>query len=335
MREIALITNFTFLFLLFITAFPGNLSAQQTDSSSTWLKVLVNLEQYYVVIDDDFKNPHLIQRGDSVRIEPGKRKVTVVWQTISDNNSILFFEPGVTKTQRVYISSFFRSPRSSYDVIINQKNLRITTDPGAAIYIDGVYVGEHVVETLVKPGERVISTKHPEYGRLTKTIQVDTYGVTDFARVNENPSTLSFEAKLIPGVEFIASKRYKRAALTFAGLGILTSNLIRTNARYKDKNDAFEYWELRYKTSDDPSEILHFRENALETEKELQKISRQYNITLAALGAAYLLSTLEAFRKPHSGYRGNSFFENSEFSVVPEHMDNRTFPLLSFQYSFN
>lgn len=335
MREIARNTVLTSLLLTFICIFPGKLTAQTPDSSSSWLKVLANLEQYYVVVDNDFENAHLVQRGDSIQVKPGVHKVTIVWQTISDNTTYLTVKPGTTQTHRIYISSFYHSPRSSFDVIQSQRNLRITTDDGSSIYVDGEFLGKHVVQTIVKPGDRKITTVHPEYGELTKSVKVTTYGITDFARFNENPSKLTFAAKLIPGAEFIASKRYTRAALTYVGLGAITGYLIHTNNKYHEKYDEYDYWELRYRTSEDPSEIIQFRENALQTEDELQKISRRHNLTYVALGAAYLLSTFEAFRKPRSGYKGPSFFEKSQVSVVPKSIKNQPVPMVAFTYSLN
>ncbi len=65
------------LFILLFLFCSTEISARQTDSTSAWIRVIAELEQYYVVVDQDFEHPHLINRGDSIQVEPGNRHITV------------------------------------------------------------------------------------------------------------------------------------------------------------------------------------------------------------------------------------------------------------------
>lgn len=334
MREIGRNIVLTSLLLAFICILPDILIAQTPDSTSSWLKVLANLEQYYVVIDKDFKHPYLLNRGERIKVSPGKRHVTVVWRNINDQTFTILVRPGETRIKRVQ-HVLLEQPRTSYHTIVNQTNLLITTEYNSTIYINDEEVGKHTVQTLVNPGSHILRIEHPEYGSLNKRIKVNSLNVTEVARVNKNPSNLPFAAKLLPGAEYLASKRYKMASITYLTFGLLTANLIKQNRAYSKKYNSFNELEMSYQNATTTSDAIYYRKNAIKARDDLDRISKSFNLTLFTTAGVYILSTLHALKKPKSGYRGKSKIkENLKINASAGMVNQEVYPALTFKYQF-
>lgn len=320
------------LFLLFFLFSTTEIAAQKADSASAWIKVIAELEQYYIVVDQDFEHPYLINRGDSIQVDPGNRHITVVWETINDYSFTFNAKARETFYRRIY-HSFPSYPRSSYQTIVSQTNLFITTDENSTVYINGERAGKHMVQALLNPGTHQLNIEHPEHGTLRKKVEVNSINVTEVARFNENPSGLSFAAKLLPGAEYLASKRYVRAAITYVGLGLLTAKLVRHDRAYSKRHNEYNEWDALYQTAQTSEDAISYRRNALRARGDLEDISTDFNQTLLITAGVYLISTLDAFCKPRSGYRGKTgFSQNAMIRASTGTVNNRAYPTLTFKY---
>lgn len=313
----------------------SDLSAQKTDSSKTWLIVLANLDQYYLVIDKDFRDAVLINRGDSLRVEPGNRHITVVWQTINDMSFTVYVDSGSTTISRKTYHSNTLNPSSSYEAIITQTNLQVVTDPNSTIYIDGKEAGVQYARALVNSGRHLLHITHPEHGDLKKHIEVTTKNVTNIARFNKNPSTLPLAAKFLPGAEYIAAKRYGRAAVSLVAIGVLGANLIRQNNNYAKRNDEYNEWVNLYQNAETSRDAITYRNSAKRVQNDLDDISTNFNRTLLITAGVYVLSTLDAFRKPREGYKGKANFPyGAAIGITPGINNMEVYPELSIKYRF-
>lgn len=325
-----LLLKLTFVLFLVFSCYDKGY-AQQEESEEGWLLVRANLEQYFIVVNDDLTNAMLINRGDSIKIKSGLTKVKIVWQTIHDQNFTIDVKPGETAKADVYISTFPSYPRSSYEIILNQINLQVTTDRNSTVYIDGKFYGKHAIETLLNPGVYSLLITHPEYGKIREDIEVNSQTVTAFARFNKNPSKLPFAAKLLPGAEYIASKRYGRAVVTYVSLAAITANLIIQNNNFNNKELTYLHWEELYQNADNTRDAISFRHNAETVQGEMQQISQNFNLSLLLTGTLYILSTFDSFRKPKKGYKKKPVitFSNFESSSVYS-----KYPTLTYKYNF-
>ncbi|MDR9415589.1 MAG: PEGA domain-containing protein [Gracilimonas sp.] len=322
------------LFIVFILLCSTKTLAQQTDIKDAWIKVLPQLEEFYIVVDRDFENAHLVNRGDSVKVNPGDRHITLVWRTINDHQFTTDIEAGETTERSVY-HSFPTNPKSSYQAIANQTNLFITTDENSTVYINDRRYGKHMVQTFLNPGTYQLRIEHPELGTLRKKIKVNSLNVTEVARFNENPSKLSFATKLLPGAEYIASRRYKRAVFTYVGLGLLTTNLIWQNQLYSDKLDEFNEFKSLYKNAQSSQDAIKYRRNTVKAEETLNQIVANFNISLLLAGILYTLTTFDSFRKPKSGYRYSSKYLNNSVSFSTRIINSSTPFLFSLKIAFD
>ncbi|MCP9290476.1 PEGA domain-containing protein [Gracilimonas sediminicola] len=269
------------------------------------------------MVDKKFENPHLIKRGDSVRINPGKSHITVVWRTINDHSFTINAKPGETVGRQI-VHTFPPYPKTSYKAIIGEPNLTIITDPNSSIYFDGEYVGEHIAKVVALTGKHKLVIKHPEFGSLTKRIDTKIYEQTHIERYNKSPSDLSFATQLLPGAAYVSKKQNYRAGVTYGLLAGLSIQLFRQQKAYTNKKNEFSNWKQLYNRSQTTEELIEYREKAEKAQRNLDKISEKFNAYLLGLGAVYIISTLDGIRKPRQGYKHNSnnFYANASVSAV-------------------
>lgn len=79
--------HFQFLILLIIFLFSSTISNAQstkTNADSGWVQITTNLDEFYVVINEDFYNPVLLNNNEYLLLASGKNQLRLVWNTIND-----------------------------------------------------------------------------------------------------------------------------------------------------------------------------------------------------------------------------------------------------------
>lgn len=328
-----LIQKILFLTFLFFFLLSSQYTyAQQADSTNAWMKVISNLEQYYVVVDQDFEHPYLINKGDSVQVNPGVRHITVVWKTINDHKFTINAKAGETNKRYIYHSSP-NYPRSSYQTIVSQTNLFITTDENSTVYINGEKSGKHIVQTIVKPGTHLLRIEHPEYGTLKKHVQVNNLNVTEVARFNENPNKGKHFQRIIPGVGYLLNGQYVHASVTYATLLGAASAALISNHRYHKKEDLFHQQNAEYLAANSLTEATKYRQEALSTLNEMDNLNKKITAYSVGIAGIYIFSTIQGFLKPKSGYPGSSKYI-PDLNVDSSPVTGRLFVKLSFRKNF-
>lgn len=296
-----------FIFLMLLWGYSSPVKAQPPDEvSETWLKVRTNLDQFYVIIDNDFSQPYLLWNNDSLAVSPGEHEVTLVWKEINDYSSSYEFEENKTNLVQVRFGNFPIQPHSSYRTVLDGYNLRIITDERSTIYYDGEVVGVGQAELISEDGKHTIFIEHPEFGSLQQTIETNTYRKFRYARFNEDPSILSPALEYLPGGAYFSSRQYKKALITSIITTGLIANLIVQQNRYSNFESDFSTWKKAYNTAETSKDAVLYRQKVRTAEQNLKDTGLNFNITLATLAAVYLASTLDGFRKPKDGYSHSS-----------------------------
>ncbi|MFV1884255.1 MAG: hypothetical protein ACMZ7B_07200 [Balneola sp.] len=295
-----------------------------------WLKISTNLENFYLVVDDDFKNSFYLTSGDSILLPVGRHELRIVWRNINDFTTSVTIVDSRTTSRRIVLSSFMTRPTaSSYQILENQQNVNVVTDAESEIFLDGDYVGTEYTELFLNPGKYKIHIIHPVHGSLKRTLKIDPQKYISVARFNENPNPLPFGKKLIPGYSYLSNKQYKKAALTYSGLILLTGAALLSNSDYNRKNNLFQSLNREYLTSNNSQRVVALREEIQGTLNEMDELNTR--ITAFTLGAVtwYALTTLDGLRKPKDGYPGN-------ISVQPQfsYHDNSPYPKVSLNIDF-
>lgn len=331
MKRIALVQKILlpFYFILFLFS-SSQIAAQNTEFSNAWLKVISNLQQYYVVIDQDFEHPHLINRGDSIKVAPGSRHITIVWETVNDKTFTINAKAGKTIDRQIF-HAFPTNPRSSYKTIVSQTNLIITTDPNSSIYMDGKYLGKGDAQVLRKPGAYKLLIKHPTFGSLKKKISVNTFHVKYIERYNRDPEPGIEVFNFIPAGGYIQNRQSIKTAITYVSFGAGITALIYLNNSYKKHdNNRMEFID-QYSEASTIKDAVFFR---IMAEREIEEIE-QINNTMKNIGigmiALYVLTTLDGMRKPRDGYKKTSNL-NTKFSLQSLQTNGNIYPSFSIYF---
>lgn len=302
-----------FLLFLLITCGLYKIGPAQTPEnpiSENWLKISTNLENFYLVVDNDFKNSFYLTSGDSVLLPVGRHELRIAWRNINDFVTSVTIVDSRTTSRRIVLSNFTTSPTtSSYQILENQQNVNVVTDAGSEIFLDGDYVGTEYTELFLNPGKYKLHIIHPVHGSLTKTLKIDPYKYTSVARFNENPNPLPITKKLIPGYSYLSNKQYKKAVLTYSGLVLLTGASLHFNSEYNEKNKLFEELNAEYLNADTPERAIALRREAQNTIQEMDKLNTRITAFTFGAMAWYALTTLDGLRKPKDGYSGNISFQ--------------------------
>lgn len=320
--------------VLLTVLFTHTLFAQEEDSAKTsWLKIITNLNQFYTVIDGNYLEATLMKPGDSLRVKPGNRKISIVWKNINDFTFTEDISANTTFKKQITFASFPDKPRTSYKVITGEPNLRIKTDLRSSIYLDGEFIGKHTVEVLAMTGNHKLVITHPKYGSLSKKINTKIYGNTSVVRYNKSPSNLSFAAQLIPGAAYTSKKQYTRAGITYGLLGTLTVALIKQQSNYSKKHNTLMKLKQFYDNSQTTNKAINARWKVENVQDELNKIAQRFNSYLLATGIVYLISTLDGIRKPKHGYKHSSYRKKTATSISSIAIQGGVAPLFNLEIS--
>lgn len=337
MKKIIAFILFSFFSLLVTALIPTNLFGQEILSNEkTWLKVITNLPEYFIVVDDDYSNAQLVQRGDSILLSPGDKSIIIVNEIINDHfikNLNLIEEQ--TNTIQVIFSNLPLRPQSSFQILKQQYNLEIITDSSSSIFINDEYVGDYTAKLIVPSGKHHIRIKHPEEGELKYNFTKKRVHQTDhIARYVINPNEISFAAHLIPGAGYISSKSTIKLVTTYSLMAGLAGLYILQNKEYQDTHAKYKHYEMLYAETTNTRDAITFRKEANKAISSLESTKSNMAITAILLGATYVISTIDGFRKPKSGYKGSITPKKHDVSLDSYSYNNSFTPVLSYKYYF-
>ena len=266
------------LLLILISAFPiSYANAQNIDWAN--LELHVNLpDSFYVLLNNEVTNAQKVAPGQAFSVPTGLRQITIVSQYIDDYTFYHQVKPNQLNTYHHTFETFRLGYKSSYQQIISNQNLVIKTDSAATIYLDGKEIGNGTANLLLNPGQYQLKSVHPEFGSFTRNVRVRAAETEIVHRYNEYQSDKSPGLFILPGGGYIVTEQDQKLILTYltmAGLGA-------------------SYLTIEQKLNKDPSEYLYNHSKM----RSLQKTA------LLTMGAVYLITTIDGFRKPKGGYPG-------------------------------
>ena len=300
--------------------------------STAWLKLDLNLEKFYLILNNDFNNVILFSSGDSIEVPAGRNNIRIIWENVSDHSRTVNVKPGETDYSfiNLHISRF---AKSSYELIESGRNTAITTDLGGEIFIDGKHEGTDYTELLLQPGYHDLRIEHPEYGDLSTRFMVNKFVITEIARFNKNPNPMAFPLHFVPGAAYLRNKQYNKATYTYVALGTLTSLAVVFNNKYETKEDEYDILYEEYLTATTVGNAIEKREKALSKREELKDLNTMLTISFVSILGTYAITTLDGMRKPKEGYRGPSNFVPL-IGMSRNPISGSTYPTLVFKAKF-
>ena len=256
----------------------------------------------------------LIASGDSVLLPVGQQKVTLVSYYLDD----LFLYPVIEANKTTLIKQEFSTFRidhhSSWRYLKSEMNLIIQTDTESTIYIDDEEIGRSASVLLLDPGVYQLRIEHPTEGSLKQKLAVNYAEGTSVSRYNVNPIKFNPALKILPGAGYLLNGQNQRAIGTYLGLAGLGYALLSTTQKYNEGKNEYDF----------------YGDYITISEKHLNTLKRNRDLSRYGLLGFYLLTTLDGFRKPKNGYPGKTV----EFDFTANTFSTTTYPEITFTYRF-
>ncbi len=302
-----ILIKFGFILLTLCTLFSFTTQAQSsTEQDSGWVKIYTNIPEFYLIIDDDFRNATIQHPEDSIKLTIGHHKIRLAGNNVPDKQYNVRIFANKTTTKNIVFTFRNRNPDTSYPILVNRLNFSINTDPGSVIYIDGQEVGVGGATLFLNPGYHTFKAIHPEFGALTKKIKVDYTSFGTISRYNQNPYPNRQYMRFVPGLGYLLNGQYGKAGITYAALIALSYYGISVQNEYNEKEKLYQEKFFNYESSTNYIDALRFRRETLEIQDEMEMLNQKITYTAIGISSLYLITTIDGFLKPRQGYKKES-----------------------------
>ncbi len=291
------------LLIFSIFLIPKNGLSQDNNAEFGYFKLITNVSNSYVIVDNKLDRIFELSRIDSIKLDPGKHHFFIIVKDAPDLETELVIEPGSTKKYFRNIVSFSKTNKSSYDRFKIGYNFTFITDPNSVIYLNDEKVGMGDYSGFLMNGKNSIRAVHPELGELKKNITITSYENSFLQRYNTKPKLLSTGYKWLPSVAYFAKGEKTKGAITLAGLGAAFTGIILQRNHFNDNKLKFDEATRNYNNSSNVFDVRKYSEEVVKYQDAMD--SNNKNITLIAIAGAlvYGVSTLDGIRKPKQGYK--------------------------------
>jgi hypothetical protein len=318
---------FVILLILIFLSFHQKPSAQETG----FFVIESNVQEFLLVIDNDFENYLEVASGDTLELEQGERLFRMIAQNVNDNEFGSTIYADSLTSLNIQASTFSRRPRSSYNLITseNPTNFSIQTDNNSEIYIDSEFAGQGYFDGFLPPGEYDIQLINDDLISSKFVLDANVIELQHFSRFNTDHSTIPRLLRYLPGVGYISNKQNRKAIITYSLLAgmIVSSNLYSIAGDEVDEDILL----ARQAPIDEPyptNELFLARIQRFEDKQD--RYYRNARLLLVTAGLTYAFTTWDSFRKPKGGY----LTVPSGLGIVASEIDGNYYPMLSKKITF-
>ncbi|MBO6794343.1 MAG: hypothetical protein JJ895_10570 [Balneolaceae bacterium] len=250
------------LLICFLSGDVANAQSGDSVADSGWVQINTNLDEFYVVVDEDFYNPYKLENNEAILLPTGSYSIRLVWNTINDWRTRVTILPGDTVQTGITFSFRNRDQyRSSYNAILYQNNLQLRGTADNMFRINGELIPTNYADTLLAPGMYEIEIgKGKKWQGKDVMISPGTFTEFSYEMAEIHPKNKGFY--FIPGAGYWHHRKKFKSVLTISALAILTSPLINEIETFGNAKSSFENWESRYNDTENTLQAIEYRENA-------------------------------------------------------------------------
>ncbi len=291
--------NISFL-LIFL--FSG-INAFAQENTQSGIIISTNINDHFLIIDDDFENAVRITEPDTIFLDPGTYQFRIASPL---KNDFVFSEnisPNEFLIKQLNLHSSNYDPQfSSYPLLYWDSNIIVFSEENADIYLNGEKVGLTAVALKIPSGIVSLKAENNSLSSIkniyasNRSLQV--INLTTLP-VKKKALTLSF----IPGgSQFYKQQKIKGGLLAAGFLSFVTTSII-FNQKFNDAENDYDVFRTFYQSSSDPSDVLRYARLAEESLDDSEKYYKQRNLALLGTGVIYLYNVLDGLlSEPSQGY---------------------------------
>lgn len=245
---------------------------------STYLKIETNVDSLFVKTYSDQSPIRKIANGDSIKVQPGSRYISISHRNGKERNLYRFFKDSSTtvikhdfelKDLDIDILSENLATKPSYN-----SNLIIVSDEDSEITINGKYFGFGAAKTNMRTGpiDVIINNKSTGKSVFSEKIINNTNDRATVVNAYTKPvlKTARFRS-VLPGYSQIY-KRQRIKGFIFSSSFLVTGYLsIKKNSEYKSELGLFHNLEEKYDNATTENEALQLGDQVVAQQKITQK----------------------------------------------------------------
>ncbi len=291
--------------VLFLLISATTLIAQ---SDSAFVKIELQGEDNFLVIDNDFNNCIPFNSSDSIAVSKGIHSLKIISKFYQDINTSVQIEENETKELKLYPifleKDSERETRSSYARCFWGSNVFIISDHDSDLYFQDQKIGIENSRLMLPDGSYQTTAALGDLSSTKKITVSDNFQVVE-NYIRPKKSTIYLRS-LLPGyAQFSKREQLKGGLFATLSSGLVFSAIFNEH-RVKQKSSDYEQLRLQYITTHDPDRILEIIEESEQTLDDIDRYKKIRNYSIIGLGVTYVLNLIDGRRAPEFGFRPNN-----------------------------
>lgn len=267
-------------------------------------------DSFLVVVDGVWDAPRTLGRGDSLALPAGPHALVVAARYRVDVERRVEVEPGRTAEVAVWtgggrVDYATYIAGSSYPVLVSGYNVRVFTDEGSTIYVDGEARGTREARFALPPGRHYVEVRHAHAGRAGHAVVV-LDGPPRLQSVDLFAKPARWVARaltVVPGAaQWYKNERVKGAGLLTVG-GLLVGSALWSHARQQRAARDYALAHDAYAAARTEREALRLGDAMAHHHEEAHSAHRLRLALSTAYAGLTALNVFDALRAPKGGYR--------------------------------
>ena len=282
-------------------------AAEKEDPMHGYLKVeVIQIDSFYVVINNDFSKVHHFASGDSLALEAGIYLITLVKAYHRDVNYTVSIREGETRRMRAHMFALYNLPaskkQSSYPRIHWGAGTVVVSDHDSDIYVDGEYSGTGFA--VVHHSERfTVESRNPAGDVRSRTFRSTQASFEVFELYHRPDRSRAMQWAVVPGAPQIYKKQHLKGGLIASGFSIVSGFAIFNELRFRSYNRDYEDVQALYRRARDPDSALQLGNEAEDLFEQAGKYSTRRNYFLLGATIIYAYGIVDGILSPPGGFR--------------------------------
>ncbi|MEQ9353521.1 MAG: DUF5683 domain-containing protein [Vicingaceae bacterium] len=293
------------LSVLFLLICTTTLVAQ---SDSAFVKLNVQGEHNFLVINSDFNNCIQFSSGDSVQVNEGFQTLKIISKYYQDINTSVSIEENGTKELTFYPiyleEKSKRETRSSFARCFWDSNVFIISDYDSDLYFEGEKIGVENSRLMLPDGSYKTIASIGNISSTKKFTVSDNFQAIEHY-IRPKKSTIYLRSFLPGYAQFSKREQLKGSLFATLSSGLVFSAIFNEH-RVKQENSEYEQLRFQYAAASDPNRILEIIEESEQTLNDIDRYKKIRNYSIIGLGVTYVLNLIDGRRAPEFGFRPNN-----------------------------
>ena len=275
-----------------------------------FLKIeVVEVDSFYVVVNNDFSNVYHFASGDSIALEQGIYRITLAKAYFRDVSFRATIREEETRSIRTHMLALTNLPatkkQSSFPRIHWGAGSVVVSDHDSDIYVDGEYSGTGFA--VVHHSERfTVESRNPAGDVRSRTFISTQANFEVFELFHRPDRNRAMQWAIVPGAPQLYKNQYLKGVLIASGFSIATGLAVHNDARFRSYNRDYKDIQILYRRETDPGRALQLGNEAEDLFGQANSYSTRRNYLLLGAAFIYAYGIVDGILSPSGGFRNTN-----------------------------